>query len=427
MSPLRLRAGVAPCEVAAGQPPSPRFAFFMVSSVRNPIWLPAAPKPGALAFGVLFAIESIARASISAVISVQAYDLLQSSQHVSLLFTAVGLLALMGTLVVPLVIRWTARRFAYTIGALCLVTAAALFASFTVGGQVAAMSIRIFGAACLNVTTSLYILDHIRKADLVRSEPLRLSLSTVSWTIGPGLGVWLYTSYGVWAPQLFSAACALVLLGLFWYLRLSENPAIKPGASTAGNPLRSVRRFIAQPRLRLAWLIAFGRSCFWSSFFIYAPILMITSGLGKDAGGLLVSAGNAVLITAVLFGRVAERVGVRTVIAGAFLGIALATVGAGLAGTEKPLVAAFLLLAASLGAAALDSVGGIPFLRSVRFHERAEMTGVYRTYLDISDLLPPFLYSLVLFFFPLGAVFVVLGIWSMVCAWFAWRYMPKSM
>ncbi|MGE0213689.1 MAG: MFS transporter [Parvibaculaceae bacterium] len=399
----------------------------MVSSVRNPIWLPAAPKPGALAFGVLFAIESIARASISAVVSVQAYDLLQSSQHVSLLFTAVGMLSLCGTLVVPLLIRWTARRFAYTFGALCLITAAALFATFTIGGQVAAMSVRIFGAACLNVTTSLYILDHIRKADLVRSEPLRLSFSTVSWTIGPGLGVWLYTGYGVWAPQVFSAACTVVLLGLFWYLRLSENPAIKPGASQAGNPLLSVRRFAAQPRLRLAWLIAFGRSCFWSSFFIYAPLLMITSGLGKDAGGLLVSAGNAVLITAVLFGRVAERVSVRTVIVGAFIGIAITTIGAGIAGTGMPVVAALLLLAASVGAAALDSVGGIPFLRSVRYHERAEMTGVYRTYIDIADLLPPFLYSLILFFFPLGSVFVVLGFWSLVCAWFAWRYMPKSM
>lgn len=399
----------------------------MVSSVRNPIWLPAAPRPSALAFGVLFAIESIARASVSAVVSVQAYDLLQSSQHVSLLFTAVGLMSLCGTLVVPLLIRWTARRYAYTIGALCLLTAAALFATFTVGGQVAAMSLRIFGAACLNVSTSLYILDHIRKADLVRSEPLRLSLSTFSWTIGPGLGVWLYTTYGVWAPHLFSAVCVLVLLAVFWYLRLSENPAIKPGASIAGNPLKSVRRFFAQPRLRLAWLIAFGRSCFWSSFFIYSPLLMITSGLGKDAGGLLVSAGNAVLITAVIFGRIAERVGVRTVIVGAFIGMAVTAIGAGFAGTAMPVLAGLLLLAACFGAAALDSVGGIPFLRSVRYHERAEMTGVYRTYIDISDLLPPFLYSLILFFFPLGAVFVVLGFWLLVCAWFAWRYMPKSM
>lgn len=399
----------------------------MVSSVRNPIWLPAAPKPNALAFGLLFAVESIARASISAVVTVQAYDLLQSSQRVSLLFTVVGVLSLAGTLIVPMLIRWTARRFVYTFGGLCLIAAGALFATFTIEGQVAAMVVRIFGAACLNITTSLYILDHIRRSDLVRSEPLRLSLSTVSWTVGPGLGVWLYTTYGVWAPQVFSACATVILLCMFWYLRLSENPAIKPGASKASNPLRSVRRFVQQPRLRLAWLIAFGRSCFWSSFFIYGPLLMITSGLGKEAGGLLVSAGNAVLITAVVFGRIAERIGVRAVIVASFAGIAVTAAGAGLAGTTMPVLAAILLLAGTFGASALDGVGGIPFLRSVRHFERAEMTGVYRTYLDISDLLPPFLFSIVLLFLPLGAVFVILGLWSTVCAWIAWRYMPKSM
>lgn len=399
----------------------------MVSSVRNPIWLPAAPRPNALSFGLLFAVESIARASISAVVTVQAYDLLLSSQKVSLLFTVVGVISLGGTLLVPMLIRWTARRFAYTFGALCLIASGALFATFTIEGQAAAMVMRIFGAACLNITTSLYILDHIRKSDLVRSEPLRLSLSTFSWTIGPGLGVWLYATYGVWAPQIFSAASTVVLLAMFWYMRLSENPAIKPGASRASNPLRSVRRFAEQPRLRLAWLIAFGRSCFWSSFFIYSPLLMITSGLGKEVGGLLVSAGNAVLVTAIVFGRIAERFGVRTVIVAAFAGMALATVGAGFAGTDLPVLAAILLLMACFGAAALDGVGGIPFLRSVRYFERAEMTGVYRTYLDISDLLPPFLFSLVLLFLPLGAVFVVLGLWLAVCGWIAWRYMPKSM
>ena len=71
------------------------------------------------------------------------------------------------------------------------------------------MYLRVAGAACLNVTTSLYILDHIRKQDYVRVEPLRMTFATFSWTIGPSLGVWLYTRYGVWAPHALTAACAV--------------------------------------------------------------------------------------------------------------------------------------------------------------------------------------------------------------------------
>ena len=83
----------------------------MATSARYPVWLPAAPKPSAMAFAVLFAIESFARALVATVISVQAYDLLQSSQRVSMLFTAVGIMSLVGTLVIPLFISWTARRW----------------------------------------------------------------------------------------------------------------------------------------------------------------------------------------------------------------------------------------------------------------------------------------------------------------------------
>ena len=402
-------------------------ASVMGFSARYPIWLPTAPKPTAAAFTLLFVIESLARASVATVIALQAYDLLQSSQKVSQIYTVVAIGSLIGTLLIPLLIQHTARRFIYSFGGLALILAAFAMASYTLEGQVAGMFLRVFGAACLNVTTSLYILDHIRKHDYVRVEPMRMTFATFSWTIGPSLGVWLYTTYGVWAPHAFTAVCSLVLLAVFWYLRLSDNSAIRAGKTKPSNPLASIGRFIAQPRLRLAWMIAFGRSCFWVVFFVYAPILMVQSGLGKQAGGFLVSAGNAMLITAFLFGKYAQRVGVRQVIALAFFAMAAFAAGAGFAGADHPYVTAGLLLGGALAATAIDGVGSIPFLRAVHPHERAEMTGVYRTYLDLSELLPTAIFSVLLLFAPLSAVFVALGVWSAICGVVTWRYLPKRL
>jgi len=399
----------------------------MTYSVRHPVWLPAAPKPTAMAFACLFAIESLARSLVATVVSVQAYDLLQSTQEVSLLFAAVGIASLLGTLLIPYLIGWTARRYVYTLGTALLVAGAAAMAMFTVESHGVGMIVRVLGVTCLNVTTSLYILDHIRRHELVRSEPLRLSMSTASWTIGPSLGIWLYVQWGPWAPQVASAACAVLLLALFWYLRLSDSPAIQAARLKPSNPLHNVRRFAVQPRLRLAWLVAFGRSCFWVTFFIYAPLLMIRSGYGAEIGGLLVSAGNAVLATAILFGKLSERIGVRRVISGAFAGIAVTSIGAGLAGTDMPVVAALLLLAGSVAAAAVDGIGGLPFLRAVHHHERAQMTAVYRTYVDTSELIPTFIFSIALLFMPIAGVFVILGLWAVVCAWITWAYLPRSM
>src|SRR5204862_3566870 len=100
--------------------------------------------------------------------------------------------------------RDLARRWAYTLGVGALITACIALATFTLPGQVVGMYLRNAGAAILNISLSLYILDHIRRADLVRSEPLRLTLSTLSWTVGPFLGVWLSERSGHWSPQALS-------------------------------------------------------------------------------------------------------------------------------------------------------------------------------------------------------------------------------
>ena len=63
----------------------------------------------------------------------------------------------------------------------------------------------------------------------------------------------------------------------------------------------------------------------------------------------------------------------------------------------------------------------------MRAHERAQMTGVYRSYVDLSDLLPSLIYSFVLLAFPLGSVFYILGTWLAIVGLVAWRYLPRSM
>jgi MFS family permease len=399
----------------------------MASEASPVIWTAAPPKRGAVAFASLFAIESFARALVATVVSVQAHDLLQTSQKVSVLFTCVSLAVLVSTLTLPLIFRYVPRRWLYTAGVAGLGLAALAFGTHTLPGQVGGMYLRNVGAATLNITLALYILDHIRKADLVRSEPMRLAFSTLSWTIGPFLGVWLYETCGPWAPQLLCIAMCCLVVMFFWYLRLNDHPVIRAARSTPQNPLTNVGRFVSQPRLRLAWFIAFGRSCFWTTFFVYGSLLMIEGKLGKEASGLLISLSQLVLCTAYLAGKVSERVGVRKVITGSYALAALAVICAGYAGTAEPVLAAAFLLIGAVANSALDGVGGIPYLRSVRAHERPQMTGVYRSYIDLSDLIPSLIYSFVLLAFPLGSVFYILGAWLAITALVSWRYLPRSM
>jgi len=399
----------------------------MATQVRHPIWLPVAPAPGASTFALLYALESAARALVASVIPIQAYELLQSEQRVSVLYTVTSFVALSATLLMPLLIERLARRWVYTLGAGLLMLAAVAFSTLTLPGQMLGMASRSIGAGALAITLNLYIMDHIRKAEFVRVESLRMAWSMLGWTAGPAVGVFLYTRFGIYAVHGASALFSLTLLAFFWWYRLTENSVIRPGPTKPGNPLANVGRFVSQPRLRLAWLIAFGRSCFWTTFFVYGPILMLVTGQGRLAGGLLVSAGNALLFTAILWGRAGNRFGARRTMACAFVAMAVCLFAAGAAGEELPLLAAGFLLLCTFFAIALDALGSSAFLRAVRFHERARMTAVYRTYLDLSDLLPPLVYSIVLSFFGIGATFVTLGVFTVICGLIVWRYLPRSM
>lgn len=393
--------------------------------------LPTVPLPrkaGAYTFAAIFAVESFARALNSTVISLQAYDILGSAQQVSVLFTSMSLIVLLTTLLLPYVLGRMRRRWAYTLGILLITLASMALASHLLLGQAAGMWMRNTGAAIMNITLSLYILDHIKRNDLARAEPLRLSLSTFSWMTGPALGVWLYVNYGPWGAQLAVIATAAALLALFWYLRLSDRGHTLPqGTLQPFNPLASVNRFLCQPRLRLAWVIAFGRSCFWTTFFIYGPLLIVEAGLDKTIGGIMISASQAVLLTAWISGRIAQRHGIRTVIAASFLLAAITSAAAGVAGTAMPYLAMILLLCGSVAASALDGVGGIPFLRAVKHRERQKMAAVYRTYIDFSELIPSFVFAFALLWLPIGMVFVILSAGLLVIGYVAWRYLPQSL
>lgn len=383
-------------------------------------------RAGPITFAAIFSLESFVRSINSTVIALQAYDILQTSQRVSIVFTVISFAVLATTLLLPALLGRLAKRHAYVLGVVLMIAACLALATHTLAGQALGMFMRNVGAAVMNITLSLYILDHIRRRELTRSEPLRLSLSTFSWMIGPALGAWLYAKFGAAAPQAVAILSAAILLGVFLHLKLHEGkqPARPPKAF---NPVANVRRFMAQPRLRLAWAIAFGRSCFWTTFFIYGPLLMVEAGLPKTYGGLLISASQALLLSAYLFGRIAQIHGVRVVVALSFALGAVASVAAGIAGVDHPYTAAGLLLAGALAASALDGVGGIPFLRSVRPHERARMTPVYRTFIDSSELIPSFIFAFALLYFEIGSVFVILGIGMALVGLLSWRYLPRSM
>jgi len=393
---------------------------------RNPFRSGAA-KPGALTFSALFFVESVARATLVTVLPLTAFTVFGDKETVSLVYTVVALLALCISFAIPALVRALSRRWTYTLGAVLIGLCGVLVGSGAGWAIPIAMLARTCGAAMLNITLSLFILDNIGRKDLVRSEPLRLGASTLAWSAGPFLGVWLMQRYGVLAPSAMSVAAVGLLVAGFWALRMRDGASIRPGRAEARHPLEAIRRFAAQPRLRLAWAIAFGRSAFWLTFFIYVPILMVEGGLGPTAAGVAVAAGNLMLFTNFFLRGVVARHSLRRVLGTAFLSAAALVLATGAVSPFSPAAAGVAMVAAAFFVATIDGLGPIPFLRAVRAYERPAMTTVYRTYLDASELLPPMAYFFLFMAFGYPGAFVALALLLAGVGALTLRHLPRGM
>lgn len=377
--------------------------------VRHPLWIRRLASPGAEAFAGIYTLDSFGRAILATAIPLEALALLGQAQRVSLLYFLACLAGLVASFALPWLIRKTARRWVFSAGGAFLILAPLLIALGSLEGLGLGMALRVVGVVTITICTNLYILDFIDRRDYVRAEPKRMFYAAGAWTLGPILGVVLRNEVAPWAPYAVSCASAGILLSYFWFLRLGDSAAIRPAAAPPPGMLSNLRRFLAQPRLGLAWLNIVGRCAFWGTFFVYTPIYAVTSGLGELAGGLLVSLGTAFAFLSPVGGALSRRQGLRRVMLGGNLLAALACFAVA-AVQGWPWLGAGLLLLAAAAVSMMDATGNSLFFLAVKPRERAPMTAVYATYRDAGELLPQAVFSVLLRAFELPAVFVASGL-----------------
>ena len=83
----------------------------MAAAAEQPVWLRTVTQPGAAVFALMFALESLARSALAALIPLQAYTILREARDVSLVYFAVSIAGFCGSFVIPLLIRRFRRRW----------------------------------------------------------------------------------------------------------------------------------------------------------------------------------------------------------------------------------------------------------------------------------------------------------------------------
>ncbi len=381
---------------------------------RIPEWLRHAPAPSVRGFAILAGTEAVARGILISVFPLIMYQALRDASVVSEVYFLVGVASLIIGLLVPYLIRYVPRRWVYVSGTLMFVAGASLAIIETPLTVIAGLAFITFAVVTTFVCFNAYILDYVAKIELGRLETSRLFYSALGWTVGPALGVFLYSSWRP-APFLIAAVSALAMLVLFLLMRLGNGKLITRSRAAPANPFAYFRRFFAQPRLINGWLFAVIRSCGWWIYVVYLPIYAVKNGLGEHLGGIVLSITNGALFVTPFMLRFMQRSSVRTAVRTGFLMSGLLFLLAG-APHGYPQIAVLCLLTGSFFLILLDVCGGLPFLLAVKPSERTEMSAIYSSFRDVSGILTPGVSWLVLLVSPISGIFVAGGA-GLLFAW----------
>ena len=360
-------------------------------------------------FARLNALEGIARSILVGVIPLLALEVLGSKEMVTRAYLFASVLTLVITLNFAALERLLQRRWVVTLGS--ALTLLAMLILLFGEGMVMALGIGLQQAAAslFSVCLSLYIMDYIGKKELIYTETRRMLYAGIVWMVGPILGLWLWENLPGWSPFVLTIFGSAVMLGYFWYLRLGHGQAIKKAKSHSVNVFRIIPRYFQQRALRIAYWITLSRAIFWVSLFIYGPIYVVEANLPTWLAGGLLSLASALLLVSPLIRRLASWAGTRLVIQSALVLIGSSLLMLYFIGEPQP-VGLLFWVSAALGGVVVDVLGNIPFMRMVKPRERTEMTMIFSTWREGSQLLTPLLVSMVLLFAPFEVFYVLLAL-----------------
>lgn len=384
---------------------------------QRPLSPPSAPQ-----LAILYALTNFPRLLLLAYLPVSAIQQLQDARLVSALFLWSSLGAAAASVGVPKLVHRVSRRLAYLVITAVSVLA---FATLSVGSPFflfIGLFLFVAAAAANEILLNLFALENLSRSHQSRYEPLRVTFSVVGFICAPAIGV----AVGTWvSPRLpYGIAMFTTLAGIAFFFSTSLKPAAKL-TRPMPNPSQYLRRFFKQPRLRLAYILAFGRAAWWQMFFVYSPILVLQMGYSAKLAGFISSIALGTTISVPIWARLAKAIGVRHIVTLGFAAGAMGMIIAAVCGTW-PLAVLIVLVATAFVMSSLDSVGNVFFLRAVHPYERVEMAAVFSTYRDASQAIAPMIVGPLLGFFDILTIF---GIWGSLMFGLAImsRYLPRTL
>ncbi len=270
-------------------------------------------KLGLYQLAILFFLISMPKTLLLSLIPVQGLRILGDAQAVSMLYFLVSIVGVVFSVTAPILARKVQIRGVFFFGTTAMLVSVPLLSFDSATLFVSGMLLHVLGFTAMEIALIILVMLKVPRRELNLFEPKRVICSASAYMMGPWLGAYLKSEIAGWLP--FAISCAFVGVAILYLVSLDlhrVNRNEKPPKSS--NPIRHVKRFVVQPRMRLAWALTVGRAGWWNMYFIFVPIYAVTSGLGEVVGGVLLSSGVAIVLSVPYWAWLGRRYGIKRLI-----------------------------------------------------------------------------------------------------------------
>ena len=253
-------------------------------------------KLGLFRLAILFFLFSMPKTLLLSLIPVQGLRILGDAQAVSVLYFLVSMMGVVFSVTAPALARRVQARGVFFCGAVAMLVSVPLLGFDNAALFSTGMVLHVLGFTSMEIGLIILVLLKVPRRELNLFEPKRVICSGSAFMIGPWLGAYLKNEVAYWLP--FAIAFDFVGVAVLYLISLDLHRVDRNEESPkSSNPVRHVKRFMVQPRMRLAWGLTVGRNGWWNMYFIYVPIYCVTVGLGEVMGGVLLSSGVGLVLS----------------------------------------------------------------------------------------------------------------------------------
>lgn len=251
----------------------------------------------------------------------------------------------------------------------------------------------------------IIVSDKSKKRKLAKNEGLIYTFLNLSWLVGPLVAGFVAEKYGVKTVFLLAAICMAFAYILFRFFKIVDNQKNK---KIDKNLFKICRDFFKNKNRVLCYILSGGMNFWWGLIYIYMPIYIIESGFSDLTLGYFLF---GVVVPLILFtyhsGKIAARIGFRKIF---FVGYLILGMSALLSFIFNSIVIImFLLIAASFGAAMIESTTEAYFFDLVSKKEKTKYYGVYNTTIEINGSAASLFGAVILLLLPFKFIFILFG------------------